>query len=197
MAALQDRHPLSCTARTAAQGQDRDCRPWPHRIVLRAVSASARHRLCRDRQPAGAAGTRATCEKLVPADAIQRRWFRRATARRRSAGDRLARHLAAGTAARCEAVARGIPVLGDIELFAQAAPAPVVAITGTNGKSTVTTLVALMAHAAGRTALAGGNLGPPALDLLERARTRFLRARAVELPARDHDRACGRRVRPC
>jgi UDP-N-acetylmuramoylalanine--D-glutamate ligase len=68
-----------------------------------------------------------------------------------------------------DAVARGIPVLGDIELFAQAAPAPVVAITGTNGKSTVTTLVALMARAAGRTALAGGNLGPPALELLEQA----------------------------
>jgi UDP-N-acetylmuramoylalanine--D-glutamate ligase len=47
--------------------------------------------------------------------------------------------------------------------------APVIGITGTNGKSTVTTLVARMAAAAGRRVLAGGNLGPPALDLLEQA----------------------------
>ena len=40
---------------------------------------------------------------------------------------------------------RGVPIAGDIELFARAAQAPVAAITGTNGKSTVTTLVALMA----------------------------------------------------
>jgi len=63
--------------------------------------------------------------------------------------------------------ARGIPVLGDIELFAHAVRAPVVGITGTNGKSTVTSLVAHMAAAAGRRVLAGGNLGQPALDLLE------------------------------
>jgi UDP-N-acetylmuramoylalanine--D-glutamate ligase len=43
----------------------------------------------------------------------------------------------------------------------------VIGITGTNGKSTVTTLVARMAAAAGRTVLAGGNLGVAALDLLE------------------------------
>ena len=64
------------------------------------------------------------------------------------------------------ALAQGLPVLGDIELFAGARQAPVVAITGTNGKSTVTTLVAAMARAAGRRVLAGGNLGPPALELL-------------------------------
>jgi UDP-N-acetylmuramoylalanine--D-glutamate ligase len=66
-----------------------------------------------------------------------------------------------------EARARGIPVLGDIELFARAARAPVIGVTGTNGKSTVTSLVAHMAGAAGRRVLAGGNLGRPALDLLE------------------------------
>jgi len=66
-----------------------------------------------------------------------------------------------------EASRRGIPVIGDIELFAQAAQAPVVAVTGTNGKSTVTTLVALMTQACGRSAVAGGNLGPPALELLD------------------------------
>lgn len=66
-----------------------------------------------------------------------------------------------------EAARRGLPVIGDIELFAQATQVPVVAITGTNGKSTVTTLVALMAQAAGLRAFAGGNLGRPALDLLQ------------------------------
>jgi len=64
------------------------------------------------------------------------------------------------------AIERGLTVLGDVELFAQAARAPAVAITGTNGKSTATTLVAEMAKAAGRVVLAGGNLGDPALDLL-------------------------------
>jgi UDP-N-acetylmuramoylalanine--D-glutamate ligase len=62
---------------------------------------------------------------------------------------------------------RGIDVLGDVELFAREVNAPVIGITGTNGKSTVTTLVARMAAAAGRRVLAGGNLGEPALDLLE------------------------------
>jgi UDP-N-acetylmuramoylalanine--D-glutamate ligase len=66
-----------------------------------------------------------------------------------------------------EARARGIEILGDIELFARAVEAPVIGVTGTNGKSTVTTLVARMAAAAGLKALAGGNLGKPALDLLE------------------------------
>src|SRR5277367_3413027 len=62
---------------------------------------------------------------------------------------------------------RGIEVLGDVELFARNVHAPVIGITGTNGKSTVTSLVARMAAAAGRSVLAGGNLGVPALDLLE------------------------------
>ncbi len=59
-------------------------------------------------------------------------------------------------------------MLGDVELFARAVQAPVIGITGTNGKSTVTSLVALMAATAGRRVLAGGNLGEPALDLLDR-----------------------------
>jgi UDP-N-acetylmuramoylalanine--D-glutamate ligase len=62
---------------------------------------------------------------------------------------------------------KGIEVLGDVELFARNVRSPVIGVTGTNGKSTVTTLVARMAAAAGRSVLAGGNLGVAALDLLE------------------------------
>ena len=61
---------------------------------------------------------------------------------------------------------KGIEIVSDIELFAREAGKPFVAITGSNGKSTVTTLVYLMCRADGRAALAGGNLGEPALDLL-------------------------------
>ncbi|MGH8455056.1 MAG: UDP-N-acetylmuramoyl-L-alanine--D-glutamate ligase, partial [Nevskiales bacterium] len=61
---------------------------------------------------------------------------------------------------------RGLPVFGDIELFACEARVPVVAITGSNGKSTVTTLLAEMARQAGRKVAFGGNLGTPALDLI-------------------------------
>jgi len=59
-----------------------------------------------------------------------------------------------------------LEVISDIELFARDATAPFVAVTGSNGKSTVTTLVYHMCRADGRTVLAGGNLGEPALDLL-------------------------------
>src|SRR5690606_17553220 len=62
--------------------------------------------------------------------------------------------------------AAGIPVIGDIELFVRHARAPIVAITGSNAKSTVTTLVGEMARAAGVKVAVGGNLGTPALDLL-------------------------------
>jgi UDP-N-acetylmuramoylalanine--D-glutamate ligase len=64
------------------------------------------------------------------------------------------------------AQARGIPVIGDIELFARVAAAPVVAITGSNGKSTVTTLLGAMARQAGLTVRTGGNIGTPALELI-------------------------------
>ena len=65
--------------------------------------------------------------------------------------------------------AAGVEVLGDIELFARVVDAPVVAITGSNGKSTVTTLVAHMLAAAEMDVRVGGNLGPPALELLDGA----------------------------
>lgn len=60
-----------------------------------------------------------------------------------------------------------IPVISDIELFARSASAPIIAITGSNGKSTVTTLVGEMCAAAGQKVGVGGNLGTPALELLD------------------------------
>ncbi|MDZ7802395.1 UDP-N-acetylmuramoyl-L-alanine--D-glutamate ligase [Thiohalophilus sp.] len=66
-----------------------------------------------------------------------------------------------------EACARGAKIIGDIELFAWFVNVPVVAITGSNGKSTVTTLVGEMFHKAGIKAGVGGNIGKPALELLK------------------------------
>ncbi len=74
--------------------------------------------------------------------------------------------LALATPALQQAQARGVKMAGDIELFARYAKAPIVAITGSNAKSTVTTLVGEMAAAAGKRVAVGGNLGTPALDLL-------------------------------
>jgi len=68
-----------------------------------------------------------------------------------------------------EAQQRGVEIIGDIELFARSISAPVVAITGSNGKSTVTTLVGAMARRAGKDVRVGGNLGTPALDLIQDA----------------------------
>ncbi|MBI6852103.1 UDP-N-acetylmuramoyl-L-alanine--D-glutamate ligase [Pseudomonas cichorii] len=74
--------------------------------------------------------------------------------------------LALATPALQEAQARGVKMSGDIDLFARYAKAPVIAITGSNAKSTVTTLVGEMAQTAGKRVAVGGNLGMPALDLL-------------------------------
>ncbi len=60
----------------------------------------------------------------------------------------------------------GAEIIGDVELFARCVKAPVVAITGSNGKSTVTMLVSEMAKSAGKNVLVGGNIGTPVLDLL-------------------------------
>ncbi len=65
-----------------------------------------------------------------------------------------------------EAKAAGITICGDIELVAQCAKAPVVGITGTNGKTTVTSLTGELLATAGKRVAVGGNLGPPALELL-------------------------------
>ncbi|KEY60367.1 UDP-N-acetylmuramoyl-L-alanine--D-glutamate ligase [Serratia sp. DD3] len=64
------------------------------------------------------------------------------------------------------AVDAGVEIVGDVELFCREAKAPIVAITGSNGKSTVTTLVGEMAQAAGWVVGVGGNIGLPALNLL-------------------------------
>ena len=63
-----------------------------------------------------------------------------------------------------------VEVVSDIELFAREAKAPFIAVTGSNGKSTVTTLLFHMCHAAGLDVYAGGNFGEPALDLLDKER---------------------------
>lgn len=66
------------------------------------------------------------------------------------------------------AIKRGVPVVGDVELFAQFKPASakVIAITGANGKSTVTTLVGEMCKVAGLKTVVAGNIGLPVLDTL-------------------------------
>ncbi|NIA26993.1 MAG: UDP-N-acetylmuramoyl-L-alanine--D-glutamate ligase [Desulfobulbaceae bacterium] len=84
-----------------------------------------------------------------------------------------------------------LEVVSDIEIFAREAKAPFVAITGSNGKSTVTTLLYHMCCADDRKALAGGNLGEPALDLLDEDKpdvyvlelSSFQLQRTQELPA--------------
>ncbi|HEY8098500.1 MAG TPA: UDP-N-acetylmuramoyl-L-alanine--D-glutamate ligase [Methylobacter sp.] len=65
-----------------------------------------------------------------------------------------------------KAVANGSKIVSDIDLFACSVDAPIVAISGSNGKSTVTTMLGEMAKAAGIEVGVGGNLGTPALDLL-------------------------------
>ena len=64
------------------------------------------------------------------------------------------------------AVANGSKIVSDIDLFACSVDVPIIAITGSNGKSTVTTMLGDMAKAAGKRVAIGGNLGVPALDLL-------------------------------
>ncbi len=96
----------------------------------------------------------------VELESLDERWLDDATCVVVSPG--LAMDLPLLSAAR----ARDIPVIGELELFARAVDRPVVAITGSNGKSTVTTLTSGLLNAAGIRAPAGGNLGPAALDLL-------------------------------
>ena len=63
-------------------------------------------------------------------------------------------------------ITQGVDVVGDIELFAQKVKAPVIAVTGSNGKSTVISLLGEMARSAGINAVVGGNIGIPALEII-------------------------------
>lgn len=69
-----------------------------------------------------------------------------------------------------KAAAQGIPVVGDIELFAQSLPKnkvpKIIAITGSNGKTTVTSMVGAMCRATGKETLVAGNISPAVLDVL-------------------------------
>ena len=67
-----------------------------------------------------------------------------------------------------QALVKGLPVLGDIELFAWHARQPVVGITGTNGKSTVTALAGHLLRSAGVDCEVAGNIGPPVLQAFEK-----------------------------
>jgi hypothetical protein len=72
-----------------------------------------------------------------------------------------------------KAKAAGLEIIGDVELFCRerlrlAPGAPFIAITGTNGKSTTTALIAHILRQTGRDVQIGGNIGTPILDLLER-----------------------------
>ena len=111
--------------------------------------------------PPGLAGLRSTCPDMpVVLESIDPKWLAGVDELVLSPG------LPVDTPIVEAAHARGIPVVSDIELFARAAEAPVLAVTGSNGKSTVATLTAQILAAQGLHAPAGGNLGPPALELL-------------------------------
>lgn len=68
-----------------------------------------------------------------------------------------------------EAVARGLPVLSEIEIAGRLLSCPILAVTGTNGKSTTTTLIGEMLRHAGQRAFVGGNLGTPLIEAVDGA----------------------------
>lgn len=72
------------------------------------------------------------------------------------------------------AINNGAQIVGDIDLFVCAVDAPIVAITGSNGKSTVTTMLGNMASKAKITVAVGGNLGMPALTLIDASMTLYI-----------------------
>jgi UDP-N-acetylmuramoylalanine--D-glutamate ligase len=67
-----------------------------------------------------------------------------------------------------DAVAGGIPLIGELEIAFPYLRLPIAAISGTNGKTTTTTLVGEMLRASGRRPLIGGNIGTPLVDLVDR-----------------------------
>ena len=69
----------------------------------------------------------------------------------------------------------GLPIVSDIDLFFEATTAPVIGVTGTNGKSTVVSLVGQILNGLGKDCGVGGNIGHAALDLLARPQSRCVR----------------------
>jgi len=88
------------------------------------------------------------------------------------------------------AIRSGVEVVSDIQVFAEEANAPIIAITGSNAKSTVTTLVGEMAKHCGLKTAVGGNLGTPALDLLNSdVDVYVMELSSFQLEATDHLKA--------
>lgn len=71
------------------------------------------------------------------------------------------------------AIQRGIEIVGDVEIFVKAAEAPIIAVTGSNGKSTTVSMIASILEHAHFNVRLGGNIGVPALDLLGDAEPDF------------------------
>ena len=128
--------------------------------------ARARRTRAGDRQPRGAAGARRARRPRAPSAEVDARDARRALARRREPRVCSRRGCRVDIPLVAEARRRGLEVIGDVELFARAANAPVIAVTGSNGKSTVTTLAAEMLESARARRAGRRQLGPPALDIL-------------------------------
>lgn len=72
------------------------------------------------------------------------------------------------------AVQRGIPIWSEVEFACRFCTSPIIAITGTNGKSTTTTLIGEILQAAGKSVLIGGNIGIPFISLVNRETPDFL-----------------------
>ena len=88
-----------------------------------------------------------------------------------------------------EAVARGSVLTSEMEEFFHVCPCPIIAVTGSDGKTTTTTIIAELLRAAGKTVHVGGNIGHPLLcEAGEMAPDGLGRAGAVELPAHDDGR---------
>ena len=83
--------------------------------------------------------------------------------------------------------ARGIPVIGDLELASWFLKGEIIGITGSNGKTTTTAMTGHILKASGIPVQVGGNIGtPPASMVRDFARRTVERAGAFELPARNH-----------
>ena len=172
------------------QAAHRDIRPRHHRLFVHPLPERYRSsdgdRYARD-AAVRRQGALAVLEREVHSRRREgRRFHRRGSNRRESriANDELFAR---------QARARGIPLVSDIEMFLDHARAPVVGITGTNGKSTVTALTGELLRDAGLNVGVGGNLGEAALDLLESG-ARRVRARTVQFSARTTER---RAIRDC